>query len=171
MRRVPGRCDHARARGRAARRARGDGRGRGADVQRRRELRAQRTGAPQRAAVRDGVRRRRDRRALRGPQPGRGRADARGVPLLLPRPGGAAPGGRGGRAGPRPRDRPHDGGQAARVPPLVRRVGRSDPAGQAGGRACDRGGHAAPSRVHRRGPHRLRHEPQGQSAAAGAGRS
>ena len=94
-RRVPGGRHHRRAGRGVDRRDGGDGRGGRPGVQRRRQLRADRPHVAQRPHVREGLPRgRRDRRPLRGPFPGRGRAHARrastrtrsGSPGARPRP-------------------------------------------------------------------------------------
>ena len=90
--------------GRVARRDGRDGGGRRPHVQRRRELRPDGTAAPQRARLREGVRRGRDRRPLRGASLVEGGRCTR-VPLVLARVARAARGGRGDRRGARPGDR------------------------------------------------------------------
>ena len=124
--------------------------------------------APQRAHVREGVRRRgRDRRALRGRLARRGRADARGART---RTRSGSPGG--------PREAEEvvvardlaiarlTGGRLHLCHLSSARLGRAGPAGQGRGPPRHRRGHAAPPRVHRRRPRHLRHELQGEPAAA-----
>ena len=153
--------------GRVARRDRGHGRGRGAGVQRRRQLRAHRAHAAQRPHLREGVPARgRHRRPLRGRLVGDGRAHARRAQLVLARVGGPARRGRGDDRRPGHRDGPHDRRAAASVSSVQRTVGRPGARRQGRGRAGHRGGHPAPPGLHRRRPVDLRHELQGEPAAA-----
>ena len=117
--------------------------------------------------VRAGVRRRGDRRALRGRVPRRGRADARGAHLR------ARSGSPGSRA-------EAEEVVVARDLAIARLTGgrlhlchlssagsvELRAPGQGRGVARDRRGHAAPPRVQRRGPRHLRHEPEDEPAAA-----
>ena len=82
-----------------------------------------------------------------------------------------ARGGGGGHRGPRRGDGAHDGHAAPHLPPLVRPLGGARPAREGGGHPRDRGGHAAPSGVHRRRPRHVRHQPQGEPAVAERGGS
>ena len=80
----------------------------------------------------------------------------------------AGPAGRGGGSHrrPRPRDRAHDRHAAPPLPSVVGPLGRAGASREGRGHPRDRRGHAAPSGVHRRRPRHLRHEPEGEPAAA-----
>ena len=171
LRRLPGGRHHEGARGRVARRDRRHGGGRRPDVQRRRQVRALGTAAPQRARLREGVRRRGDRRSLRGRVARRERPDARGLPFVLARAPRPARGGGGGHRGPRRGDGSHDGHAAPHLPSVVRPLGGARPSREGRGHPGDRGGHAAPSGVHRRRPRHVRHQPEGEPTVAERGGS
>ena len=121
---------------------------------------------PERAHVRERVRGRGDRGALRGRLAGRGRTDARGVRLLLARARGATPRSRGGGGRPGSRRREADGRPTAPVPPVLGGLGRDGASGQGRGAAGHRGGDTAPPRVRRGGPRHLRHQHEDEPAAA-----
>ena len=87
--------------------------------------------------------------------------------LGLPRP---ARRGGGDHRGPRPGDGRADRRAAPPLSPVVRRLGRARASREGGGHPRDRRGHAAPSRVHRRRPRHLRHQPEGEPTAADARR-
>ena len=141
----------------------------GPRVQRRRPVRPDGTHAPERAHLRAGLRRRRDRGALRGRLPLHRSADARRDQLLLAGPRRAAGRRRGRDRLPRHRDGTTHRRPAAHLPPVVGAVRGPGATGE--GRRAPRvgGGHAASPRLHRRGSPHLRHEPEGEPAAAVGG--
>ncbi len=82
-----------------------------------------------------------------------------------------ARGGGGGHRGPRRGDGSHDRHAAPHLPPVVRPLGRARASREGGGHPGDRGGHAAPSGVHRRRPRHVRHQPEGEPTVAERGGS